>query len=58
MPGITPGQVQLVELSTGNISFVVAHSAPLKALDISRDGQVLATASETVSAMQVLSNFG
>ncbi|CAG8975336.1 hypothetical protein HYALB_00005666 [Hymenoscyphus albidus] len=46
MPGITPGQVQLVELSTGTISLVVAHSSPLKAMDISRDGKVLATASE------------
>ena len=47
-PGITPGQVQLVEINTGNVSIIPAHSTPLKALELSPDGQVLATASETV----------
>lgn len=47
-PGRTPGQVQLVELSTGNVSIIPAHGSPLRAIDISRDGEVLATASETV----------
>lgn len=48
-PGRTPGQVQLVELATGNVSIIPAHGSSLKALDISRDGEVLATASETAS---------
>jgi hypothetical protein len=47
-PGRTPGQVQLVDLATGNVSIIPAHGSSLKALDISRDGEVLATASETV----------
>ena len=47
-PGRTPGQVQLVELSTRNVSIIPAHSSPLRALDISQDGEVMATASETV----------
>ena len=47
-PGRTPGQVQLVELATGNVSIIPAHGSSLRALDISQDGEVLATASETV----------
>lgn len=49
-PGRTPGQVQMVELSTGNVSIIPAHGSSLRALDISADGEILATASETVSA--------
>ncbi len=44
-PGRTPGQVQLVELSTGNVSIIPAHGSSLRAIDISQDGEVLATAS-------------
>lgn len=47
-PGITPGQVHLVGLSTGNVSIIPAHETPLRALVFSQDGQALATASETV----------
>jgi hypothetical protein len=47
-PGRTPGQVQLVDLVAGNVSIIPAHSSSLRAIDISRDGEVLATASETV----------
>jgi WD repeat-containing protein 45 len=47
-PGRTRGQVQLVELSTGNVSIIPAHGSSLRAIDISLDGEVLATASETV----------
>ncbi len=50
-PGRTPGQVQLVELSTGNVSIIPAHGSPLRAIDISQDGEVLATASDTVSVI-------
>ncbi|RDL40821.1 SVP1-like protein 2 [Venustampulla echinocandica] len=52
-PGRTPGQVQLVELSTGNVSIIPAHSSPLRALDISRDGEILATASDTGTLIRV-----
>ena len=47
-PGRTPGQVQLVEIGTGNVSIIPAHATALKAMEISPDGEVLATASETV----------
>ena len=47
-PGRTAGQVQLVELATGNVSIIPAHGSSLRALDISQDGEILATASETV----------
>lgn len=50
-PGRTPGQVQLVELATGNVSIIPAHGSALRAIDISRDGEVLATASETVCSI-------
>jgi WD repeat-containing protein 45 len=48
-PGRTSGQVQIVELATGNVSIIPAHTSSLRAIDISQDGEVLATASETVS---------
>ena len=48
-PGPTPGQVKLVEIDRGNVSIVPAHGSPLKAMELSSDGEVLATASETVS---------
>jgi hypothetical protein len=33
-PGRTVGQVQLVELATGNVSIIPAHGSSLRALDI------------------------
>jgi hypothetical protein len=54
IPAITAGQVRLIELGTKNVSLVPAHNSPLRALDISRDGQILATASETVSMFFIL----
>lgn len=48
-PGRSPGQVQLVELETGNVSIIPAHSSNLRAIVLSPDGGVLATASEAVS---------
>ena len=50
-PGQTPGKVQLVELSTGNVSILPAHDTALRAMDLSADGEVLATASEKVCGM-------
>lgn len=49
-PGRTPGQVQLVETETGNVTIVPAHSSSLRAIAISPDGELMATASETVNA--------
>lgn len=48
-PGRTPGQVQLVEIETGNVTILPAHTSALRALAISPDGEIMATASETVS---------
>lgn len=52
-PGRTPGQVQLVEIETGNVTIVPTHSSSLRAIEISPDGELMATASEMASA-----NFG
>ena len=47
-PGRTPGQVQLVEIATGNVSIIPAHGSPLRAMELSPDGEILVTASEMV----------
>jgi WD repeat-containing protein 45 len=47
-PGRTPGQVQLVQASSGNVSIIPAHSSALRAMQLSPDGELLATASDTV----------
>lgn len=51
-PGRTPGQVQLVENGTGNVSIIPAHTSSLAAVEISPDGEILATASEAVSILE------
>jgi WD repeat-containing protein 45 len=51
-PGRTPGQIQLVEISTGNVSIIPAHSSALRAIQLSPDGELLATASEMVSSRE------
>jgi WD repeat-containing protein 45 len=52
-PGRSAGKVQLVELQSGNVSIIPAHTSSLRALDLSRDGQFLATASETGTLIRV-----
>ena len=47
-PGTAAGRVQLVGVKTGNVSLIAAHGSSLKAMEMSPDGQVLATASEIV----------
>ncbi|KAJ5906857.1 uncharacterized protein N7473_003773 [Penicillium subrubescens] len=54
-PGRSPGQVQVIELETGNISIIPAHSSPLRAMTLSPDGEVLATASEAGTLIRVFS---
>ncbi|KAI9814545.1 MAG: Phosphatidylinositol 3,5-bisphosphate-binding protein [Thelocarpon impressellum] len=54
-PGLTPGQVQLVETARGNVSIIPAHAAPLRALELSPDGEILATASETGTLVRIFS---
>ncbi|KAL5343494.1 YVTN repeat-like/Quino protein amine dehydrogenase [Aspergillus crustosus] len=52
-PGRSPGQVQIVELDTGNVSIVPAHSTPLRAMALSPDGELLATASEAGTLVRI-----
>ncbi|MCJ1290443.1 Phosphatidylinositol 3,5-bisphosphate-binding protein [Xylographa carneopallida] len=52
-PGNAPGRVQLVEIDTGNVSIIPAHGSPLRAMELSPDGQVLATASETGTLIRI-----
>jgi len=54
-PGRTPGQVQMVEIPTGNVSIIPAHGTPLRAMELSSDGEILATASETGTLIRVFS---
>ncbi|KAK5991244.1 SVP1-like protein 2 [Cladobotryum mycophilum] len=54
-PGRTVGQIQLVELATGNVSIIPAHSSALKAIQLSPDGELLASASETGTLVRVYS---
>ncbi|KAJ5602908.1 hypothetical protein N7537_005864 [Penicillium hordei] len=52
-PGRSPGQVQMIELQTGNISIIPAHSTPLRAMALSPDGNLLATASESGTLVRI-----
>ncbi|KAF2758387.1 WD40 repeat-like protein [Pseudovirgaria hyperparasitica] len=52
-PGRTPGQIQLVRLSNNLVSIIPAHSSQLSALDLSADGEILATASEQGTLIRV-----
>ncbi|UNI13766.1 Phosphatidylinositol 3,5-bisphosphate-binding protein, variant 2 [Purpureocillium takamizusanense] len=54
-PGRTVGQIQLVDLATGNVSIIPAHSSALKAIQLSPDGELLASASETGTLIRVYS---
>lgn len=55
IPGRAPGHVQLIDLENGNISIIPAHTSALRAMDLSADDEVLATASDTVDRSVVLS---
>lgn len=52
-PGRTVGQIQLVDLATNNVSIIPAHSSALKAMQLSPDGELLASASETGTLIRV-----
>ncbi|KAF4461818.1 HSV2 Phosphatidylinositol 35-bisphosphate-binding [Fusarium albosuccineum] len=54
-PGRTAGQIQLIELATGNVSIIPAHSSALKAIALSPDGELLASASEMGTLIRVYS---
>ncbi|KAK7984625.1 hypothetical protein PG989_012027 [Apiospora arundinis] len=52
-PGQTAGQVQVVELATDNVSIIPAHTSRLQALQLSADGELLATASEKGTIVRI-----
>ncbi|KAK3354401.1 WD40-repeat-containing domain protein [Neurospora tetraspora] len=52
-PGRATGHVQLVEISTGNVSIITAHTSALRAMALSQDGELLATASELGTIIRV-----
>jgi WD40 repeat protein len=45
-PGRAIGQVKLFDVTTGNVSIIPAHEGPLRALALSRNGEMVASASE------------
>lgn len=48
-PGRVAGQIQIVEIATGNVSMILGHGSPLRSLCFSQDGEMLASASEKVN---------
>lgn len=54
-PGRTKGQVQVVDLATRKVSILPAHKAPLRALALSKDEKMVATASDTGTLLRVWS---
>lgn len=54
-PGRSPGKIQLVELKTNNVSIIPAHASSLRAVELSQDETLLATASETGTLIRVFS---
>ncbi|KAI1184493.1 WD40 repeat-like protein [Nemania serpens] len=52
-PGRTPGHVQVVQLATDSVSILPAHSSTLRALQLSADGELLATASEKGTLVRI-----
>ncbi|KAK0634050.1 WD40-repeat-containing domain protein [Immersiella caudata] len=52
-PGRTTGHIQLVTLGSGTVSIIPAHSSAVRAIELSRDGALLATASETGTLIRI-----
>lgn len=52
-PGRTPGQVQVVQIETEEVSIIPAHGSALRAIELSQDGEILATASATGTLVRV-----
>jgi len=55
IPGNSAGHVRLVDLETAIANIIPAHASPLMALELSRDGEILATASEQGTLIRVWS---
>ncbi|KAF3007465.1 Phosphatidylinositol 3,5-bisphosphate-binding protein [Curvularia kusanoi] len=54
-PGRAVGQVKLFDLNTHNVSIIPAHESPLRALSLSKDCDMLATASEAGTLIRLWS---
>ncbi|RYO95622.1 hypothetical protein DL764_007644 [Monosporascus ibericus] len=54
-PGRTSGQVQVVHLANGSVTIIPAHNSSLRALQLSSDGELLATASEKGTLIRIFS---
>jgi WD40 repeat protein len=54
-PGRTAGHVQVVDLATDSVSIIPAHTSRLQALQLSTDGELLATASEKGTIVRIFS---
>lgn len=52
-PGRTPGQVQVMQIENEQVSIIPAHASALRAIELSQDGEVLATASATGTLVRV-----
>ncbi len=50
-PGRTSGQVQVVHLINDSVTIIPAHNSNLRAIQLSSDGELLATASEKVARL-------
>ncbi|PSK42515.1 Autophagy-related protein 18 [Elsinoe australis] len=55
LPGVTHGQVQIIQLGEKTKKIVRAHTSELRQMDLSADGQVLATASKQGTLIRVFS---
>jgi hypothetical protein len=54
-PGILPGQLKFFNLASGRIGIISTHDAPLRALAVSQNGDMVATASEKGTLIRVWS---
>jgi hypothetical protein len=54
-PGRTKGQVQIVDLASRKVGILPAHQSPLRALALSKDEQIIATASDTGTLLRLWS---
>jgi hypothetical protein len=55
LPGETPGQVQILTLSSKDKKVFKAHESALRQLAMSRDGMIIATASQQGTIMRIFS---
>jgi WD40 repeat protein len=54
-PGLTSGQVRLYNLNTNDVSIIPAHNSPLRAIVLSHDEEMVATASEQGTLVRLFS---